>query len=110
MPELTGTSGGRLFGFYPMMNAPSFVQEIDRATGGPRGPQWSLGDEALSIEAWAFAQWGGVFYVFVTTGDGNMVYAVDPRTNDARVVRRDLPFRITGAGVSTCAPERDGRP
>jgi hypothetical protein len=107
-PELTGTSGGRLFGFYPRIDALSFVQEIDKQTGNPIGPQWPIDKEPMRIGAWAFAQWGGVFYVFVSTDDDSLVYAVDPRTGSSRVVRRDLPYRITGAGVSTCAPERDG--
>ena len=107
-PELTGTSGARLFGFFTMTTEPSFVQEIDRATGAAKGPRWPLGNDAMAIDAWAFAQWGGVFYVFVTTLGESAVYAVDPKTSTARVVRSGLPFRITGAGVSTCAPERDG--
>jgi hypothetical protein len=112
-PELTGTSEGKLFGFYPMLDQPSFVQEIERATGGPRGPRWPLGRAPLgNVNAYAFAQWAGVFYIFVTTIDDDgrtdaSVRAIDRATGTYRTVMENLPFRITGAGVSTCAPERD---
>jgi hypothetical protein len=112
-PELTGTSEARLFGFYPMTGSPSFVQEINRANGAPRGPRWPLGKAPLaSVVAYAFAQWAGVFYIFVTTSDDGLdtdstVRAIDRTTGAYRMVRDHLPYRITGAGVSTCAPERD---
>jgi hypothetical protein len=112
-PELTGTSEGKLFGFYPMEGQPSFVQEIDRTSGVPRGTRWFLGKAPLdNVNAYAFAQWGGVFYVFVTTIDelgrvDSSVRAIDRATGTYRTVMENLPFRITGAGVSTCAPERD---
>jgi hypothetical protein len=109
-PELTGTAGARLFGFFPATDAPPFVQEIERTSGAALGPKWALGASSIGrIVAYAFAQWGGEFYVFVTTDDGDStVRVVDPKTGSARVARDNLPFRITGAGVSTCAPERDG--
>jgi hypothetical protein len=112
-PELTGTSEAKLFGFYPVTGRPSFVQEINRANGAPRGQRWMLGTAPLgSVNAYAFAQWAGVFYIFVTTSDDDFalnstVRAVDRATGTYRVVLDHLPYRITGAGVSTCAPERD---
>jgi hypothetical protein len=112
-PELTGTSEARLYGFFPMAGKPSFVQEIDRATGGARGQRWMLGKASLGdVSAYAFAQWAGVFYVFVTSTDDSFetsstVRAIDRATGTYRVVLDHLPYRITGAGVSTCAPERD---
>jgi len=112
-PELTGTSEAQLFGFYPVRGQPSFVQEIDRTTGAPKGRRWLLGTAPLGeVTAWAFAQWAGVFYVFVTSADDNLalnstVHAVDRARGTYRVVLEHLPYRITGAGVSTCAPERD---
>jgi hypothetical protein len=109
-PELTGTSDARLFGFFPAADAPSFVQEIDRATGAALGPRWSLGAAPLGqVTAWAFAQWAGVFYVFVTVrGDDGAVTTtvrtIDPASGRAEVVRDRVPYAIAGAGVSTCAP------
>jgi hypothetical protein len=112
-PELTGTSQAQLFGFFPTVSGPSFVQEIDRATGGARGKRWTLGKAPLGgIGAYAFAQWGGVFYIFVETSSDNgeldaSVRAIDRATGGYRVILHHLPYRIVGAGVSTCAPERD---
>jgi hypothetical protein len=106
-PELTGTSEGKLFGFFPVDYGTSFIQEIDKKTGGPIGQKWNVGDIG-SISAWAFAQWGGMFFVFVTVGSGPKVYAVNRQTGESKVVMGSIPYRVTGAGVSTCAPERDG--
>ncbi len=111
-PELTGTSEAKLYGFYPMNDQASYVQEINRSNGQPKGPRWTLGKTSLGvIQSYAFAQWGGVFYVFVTTytDDGSLnstVRSVD-RNGAYRTVLEHLPYRVTGAGVSTCAPERD---
>jgi hypothetical protein len=108
-PELTGTSEAKLFGFFPVDDGePSFVQEIDRKSGAARGPAWTLGSDPLGhVSAYAFAQWGGVFYIFVTAGDST-VHAIDRATGKHKTAVEYVPYRITGAGVSTCAPERDG--
>jgi hypothetical protein len=50
-----------------------------------------------------------VFYVFVTTSDGNgnrnsTVQAIDRASGNYSVVLQNLPYYIDGAGVSTCAP------
>ena len=111
-PELTGTSDAKLYGFYPVTAGSSFVQEIDRTSGAGVGRQWSVG-ELGPVDAYAFAQWGGAFYVFATVGDGfgmssnSTVRMVDKTTGQFRTVMEHLPYRISGAGVSTCAPERD---
>lgn len=107
-PELTGTSEGRLYGFYPVEGGTSFVQEIDKRSGAAVGTRWELGDTLDFVNAYAFAHWGGVFYIFVTTTDGPSVRAIDRRTGAYKVALDRVPYRITGAGVSTCAPERDG--
>jgi hypothetical protein len=96
------------------MISPSFVQEIDRTTGAPKGNRWNLGDEPLGdVTAYAFAQWAGVFYIFATIDEGmgwnSTVRAVDRATGSYRTIMTNLPYRISGAGVSTCAPERDAR-
>jgi hypothetical protein len=106
--ELTGTSEAKLYGFFPEPDEPAFVQEIDRKSGSALGPRWTLGSTGLGyVRAYAFAQWGGVFYIFVTTTDST-VRTVDRRTGTYRTVLEHVPYRITGAGVSTCAPELDG--
>jgi len=111
-PELTGTSEGKLYGFYPSMFSTAFVQEIDKTNGAAVGKKWPLGTDPLGdVTAYAFAQWGGVFYIFTTVDDGmdsnSSVRTVDRTTGKYRTIMTHLPYRISGAGVSTCAPERD---
>ena len=107
-PELTGTGEGKLFGFFPGSSGPSFVQEIDRKTGAPRGTRWNLGTDSLFITAYAFAHWGGTFYIFITADGTSSVRTINRKTGDYQTVLDHIPYRITGAGVSTCAPELDG--
>jgi hypothetical protein len=109
-PELTGTSEGKLYGFYPGARK-AFVQEINRGTGAGVGPEQAIpGGLGGTASAWAFAFWGGKFYIFVTTGNpalGNQkssVRVIDRSTGAASTPLPDLPNHIVGAGVSTCAP------
>jgi hypothetical protein len=107
-PELTGTADAKLYAFYPNTFEPAFVQEVDKATGELRGTRWTLGDQGLgTVGAWAFAQWGGKFFIFVTAEGDSTVRMIDRTTGKYSVVMTHLPYRISGAGVSTCAPERD---
>jgi hypothetical protein len=114
-PELTGGSDAKLYGFYPQEEGVAFVQQIERTSGKAVGPRWPLGTAPLGdVNAYAFAQWAGVFYIFVTTFDDNFdhhstVRTLDPQTGRFDTVVTGSPFRITGAGVSTCAPERDAK-
>lgn len=106
-PELTGTGDGRLFGFYTNADTPgSHIIEIDRTTGR------LLADSPLQVgdpsDAYAFAFWGGVFWVFTAapvgaTGGPTTVTRFDPSTGSESNVTT-LPSTIVGAGVSTCAP------
>jgi hypothetical protein len=105
-PELTGTNEGRLFGFFPVSNGTSFVQEIDKQSATFVGHELPLGDPLAFVGAYAFAQWGGVFYIFVSSMS-NTVRAIDRSTGTYRMLLPDTPWRVTGAGVSTCAPEKD---
>ena len=114
-PELTGTGGGELWGFYPGVDE-AWVQQIERTSGAPRGPRKSIPDglggglgATPSVIAWAFAQWGGTFYVFATVTPGDPF----PPDSTMRTIAPDghsqleldrLPWIIVGAGVSTCAP------
>jgi hypothetical protein len=107
-PELTGTSEARLFAFYPGSEEPSFIQEIDRKTAASRGPRWTLGTTSLgTLSAYAFAQWGGTFYVFSSTTGTSTVRTVNRTTGEYKIVLDHVPYEISGAGVSTCAPELD---
>ena len=106
-PELTGTSEGKLFGFFPEgPGSYSFVHEIDKTTGFFIGNRMPMGDQLDFVGAYAFAHWGGVFYIFVSS-DTSTVRAIDRKTGAYQMLMDNLPTRIVGAGVSTCAPERD---
>lgn len=103
--ELTGTGDGRLFGFFPM-GAPSLSQ-IDKTNAKV------LSNTALPIPggtvAWAFSFWGGAFYLYTSPCDGvicqqgSSVTKFDPATKTGAIVKQ-VPFIISGASVSTCAP------
>jgi hypothetical protein len=109
-PELTGTAEAKLYGFYPRITQVPFIQEIDRSNGAAVGQTWNVGTTGLGtgIRDWAFAQWGGVFWVFVTTNNNgtlnSTIRSVDRATSQYTVVKQNLPYYIDGAGVSTCAP------
>jgi hypothetical protein len=103
-PELSGTGDGKLFGYFPDKGL-GFVQEIDRTTSRLAGKRWNLRGGSREIEAYAFAHWGGVFYVFATTDDGSsQVHSVNRATGAYKLEVAKLSTRIVGAGVSTCAP------
>ncbi len=113
-PELTGLGDATLWGFYPGLSS-AFVQQIDKSTGGGTGPQRAIpGGLGGTVAAWAFAQWGGKFYMFVTTTDflgteNSTVRTIDRMTGQYQLVLSNLPYTIVGAGVSTCAPITIGR-
>lgn len=101
-PELTGTAEGRLYGYFPRLDGPGFVQELDRE-GKALGKRWDLPGRG-QVGAWAFAFWGDVFYVFATVGGVNQVHAIHRKTGKHELVIDNSAHRIVGAGVSTCAP------
>ena len=102
-PELTGTGDAKLFGYFPGPGR-GFVQELDKASGQLLGARHELGGTG-NVQAYAFAHWGGVFYVFASDQSTSSVYSVRRKTGEFAVVRAQIPYRIVGAGVSTCAPE-----
>jgi hypothetical protein len=113
-PELTGLGDATLWGFYPGASQ-AFVQQIDKASGGGSGTKLNIpGGLGGTVAAWAFAQWGGKFFIFVTTSDllGNdnsTVRSIDRATGAYMQISQNLPYKIVGAGVSTCAPVTIGR-
>ena len=109
-PELTGTADGKLFGYFPDDGTGGFVQQLDAATGKAVGKQMKLAAKVGEIEAYAFAHWGGVFYIFATADHTNAVYAIHRKTGAYERVLEQIPYEIVGAGVSTCAPELEREP
>jgi len=100
--ELTGTGGGRLYAYYAFgFNDGSYVAELDKTTGAIIGQDY-LANVDRGI-GWAFAFWGGDFWLF-TTPSGQATVKYDPATKTSVVVAQ-YSSAIVGAGVSTCAPQ-----
>lgn len=100
--EMTGTADGRLFGSGLRATSGSQIAEIDRSTAH------ILASTPLSVghqgDAWAFAFWGGYFWVFTSAGGGTTtVTRFDPATNQ-ETIATSIGGTVVGAGVSTCAP------
>jgi hypothetical protein len=108
-PELTGTGAAELYGYYP--GSPSLVARIDKGTAG-NAQTWTLPSLTGTVRAWAFAHWGGHFFIFITTNDGLFdtanVLRLDPAGNGGAgtvtTALSDTGKIVVGAGVSTCAP------
>ena len=100
--ELTGTGDGRLFAYYAWgYNAGSFVAELDKSTG-----KIMAQDSLPTVDrgtGWAFAFWGGDFWLFTTPNGTQTTVKYDPATKVPTVVA-NYQASIVGAGVSTCAP------
>ena len=103
--ELTGTGDGRLFGFYRKGTAspPSFIGQLDTGNGAV------LGERRFASVAqgtgWAFAYWGGDFYMFHAPNSRTLVTRWRP-SDDTLVQVASTSLKIVGAGVSTCAPQQ----
>ncbi len=105
-PELTGTGLAKLYAFSPG-NHEQHISEIDKSTGNVIH-DYLIPGAGGSINAWAFAHWGGKFFMFETVSRGfssdNKILRFDPETGETDVFMKDTPYRVVGAGVSTCAP------
>ncbi len=103
--ELTGTGDGRLFAYYTKTTGQtvSFVGEIEKNTAQV------IAADQLDVDqgnGYAFAFWGGDFYLFTGQGGaaGSVVTRFRPADKSTTVVG-SYPALIVGAGVSTCAPQ-----
>jgi hypothetical protein len=103
-PELTGTRFGELWGFFAMSN-PSHVSRIHKQTSALE-KTWPLPNNLQGPQAWAFAHWGGDFYLFFKSQSGlaSGAFHLDGLTGVTTEVVPNLGHTITGAGVSICAP------
>jgi hypothetical protein len=105
-PELTGTGDGHLWGFFPGTDPPR-IAEIDRTSGRSMPTAFDLSDLGGDPPgAWAFAAWGGDFYVFLRGSGAQASSVYQVRKSDGHLTRivDDADRNIVGAGVSTCAP------
>ncbi len=107
-PEFTGNAAGELWAFFAQTSPPS-VAQIDKTTGKAikSFPLPKLTASILiSPSAWAFAFWGGDYYIFLQ-GDADTstnVWKFTPSTSTVTKYIANTGFKIVGAGVSTCAP------
>lgn len=104
-PELTGTGRGELWGFFPDTSPPS-VRQIDKESGDTIHTFDLQPLQGITPAAWAFAFWGGRFYIFLQRlmDMSTHVWMLDPETGEVTDVLPNTGYRIVGAGVSTCAP------
>jgi hypothetical protein len=102
--ELTGTGDGRLFAFYSKNGGspPSFIGQIDTDTAAVIGEKRF--DQVDQGNGWAFAYWGGDFYMFHAPGGSTVVTRWRP-SDDSVVDVASTSLNVVGAGVSTCAPQ-----
>jgi hypothetical protein len=101
--ELTGTGDGRLYGlFINTTDLAASIGPIDKTTGDVASlAPFSTG---LVIDSFAFAFWGGEFYVFHSgNGPPTTVTRFDATTGAEEDVAM-LNGSVVGVGVSTCAP------
>ncbi len=104
-PELTGTGEGKLWGFFPSATVTPKVSEIDKSTGAS-GTSFSLPSLSGTPSSWAFAFWGGDFFLFLQRQQDTStnVYRVKGGTGTLSTALSNTGRNIVGAGVSTCAP------
>jgi hypothetical protein len=97
--ELTGTGDAKLYGFFA---TGVDIDELDKSTSkilsSTMPPNVSIGT------SWAFAFWGGDFWLFTNPNGTSQITQYKPANGTATVVKSNLPSNIVGAGVSTCAP------
>ncbi len=100
--ELTGTGDGRLFGAFE--GAPYVVSEIDKPTAKilSMAPQTPINFPPNGSN-FAFAFWGGDFWLFVGPGGRTDVFQYQPSSGATTKISSEA-FEVVGAGVSTCAP------
>lgn len=105
-PELTGTGDAKLWGFFPGVNAATpFVAQLDK-TDAHLGTTFDASSIAGDPHDWAFAFWGGKFWIFLRrdTDPSTVVYEMDAMNGNLSTAIGDTGRTIVGAGVSTCAP------
>lgn len=97
--ELTG-QGADLFAFNVVSGV---VYGLDKANGATKVTYRTSAIDQQA--AFAFAQWGGDFWIFTGT-DRSIVTRYSPTEDKSTVVVKDTGMLIVGAGSSTCAPSK----
>ena len=110
-PELTGTGNAELWGFFPAATG-SRIEKINKMSGAPLQTFGNLNVLNGTPAAWAFAFWGGDFWVFLAKQPPGIfdppefttVYQFDASNGMLKGMTPTTNRTIVGAGVSTCAP------
>ena len=104
LPEMTGTGNAELWGFMPDTTSARVVK-FDKQTGAAL-TTYAVPSLAGTMTAYAFAHWGGDFWVFLRKGSetATTVYQIDGMTGAIEGMTPATGRTIVGAGVSTCAP------
>lgn len=105
-PEMSGTAAAELWAFFP--NPVSGTARVSRIVPATGEEVETIPVDALITgdpNAWAFAHWGGNFYMFYKsqTDPSTSVFEVQ-RDGTIEEILPDTGRFIVGAGVSTCAP------
>jgi hypothetical protein len=104
LPEMTGTGNAELWGFMPDATTARVVK-FDKPSGAIV-TNYTLPTLAGTNTGYAFAHWGGDFWVFLIKNAelSTTVYQVDGTTGVIEGTTPTTGRTIVGAGVSTCAP------
>jgi hypothetical protein len=98
--ELTGNAAGKLYGYFD--GEPVVLAEIEKQNAKILSQKPM--PEIVIGHAWAFAFWGGDFYLFSAPGVTSRVDRYRPTDGSVVNVKTGIGFSVVGAGVSTCAP------
>lgn len=102
-PELTGTGDAKLWAFFPDASNPR-ISQLDKTAGTESGKILLPTLKGMPT-AWAFAFWGGDFWVFLQKDLEQTTTVYHVKGSDGSVTSWKTPnLSIVGAGVSTCAP------
>jgi hypothetical protein len=107
-PELTGNANAELWGWFPSdstgLSTPR-VEQIDK-TSGAAIKTYMLPTLLGPPLAWAFAFWGGDYWVFLAKDldAQSTVYQIDGANGSIKSMTAAMGKLVVGAGVSTCAP------
>ena len=108
---LAGTGDLQLFGLYLAFASTSHIREIDRSSGANLSPALTVsGVFDANTVAWAFAHWGGKFWIFATRRDPvsseqtTTLWSVDRVSGMQQMQIASVAYTPISAGSSTCVP------
>ncbi len=103
--ELSGTGNGLLYAYSIESGV---VSRLNQRSGALEKQYRTTAVDSTGSSAFAFAHWGGDFFIFTATGDRSLrdskVTRYSPSTDTSEVVIERTGMVVVGAGSSTCAP------